>query len=72
MQAIVRDVPADKLAVALRGADQKVKDKFTGNMSQRAAEIMLEDMEARGRCAWPRSKPRRRKSSPWCADGRQR
>jgi len=48
MQAIVRDVPADKLAVALRGADQKVKDKFTGNMSQRAAEIMLEDMEARG------------------------
>jgi flagellar motor switch protein FliG len=41
-------VPADKLAVALRGADQKVKDKFTANMSQRAAEIMLEDMEARG------------------------
>jgi flagellar motor switch protein FliG len=48
MQAVVRDVPSDKLAIALRGADAKVKEKFTANMSQRAAEIMLEDMEARG------------------------
>jgi flagellar motor switch protein FliG len=36
------------LALALRGADSKVKDKVTSNMSQRASEMLLEDMEARG------------------------
>jgi flagellar motor switch protein FliG len=48
MQAILRDVPSEKLAIALRGADPRVKDKITANMSQRAAEILVEDMEARG------------------------
>lgn len=48
IQAILRDVPSDKLGLALRGADIKVREKITGNMSQRAAEILLEDMEVRG------------------------
>ena len=48
MQTVLREVPNEKLAVALRGADQKVKDKIIGNMSQRAAEILTDDMEARG------------------------
>ncbi|HEX5757470.1 MAG TPA: flagellar motor switch protein FliG [Arenimonas sp.] len=48
MQALLRDVPNDKLGVALRGADSAVKDKITKNMSQRAAAILVEDMEARG------------------------
>jgi flagellar motor switch protein FliG len=48
MQTVLRDIPNDKLAVALRGADQKVKDKILGNMSQRAAENLKDDMEARG------------------------
>ena len=48
MQAVLREVPNERLAVALRGADAKVREKFTANMSQRAAEILLEDMEARG------------------------
>ena len=48
MQAILRDVPNDKLSVALRGAEAKVREKITSNMSQRAAEILVEDMEARG------------------------
>ena len=48
MQSVLRDVPSDKLALALRGAEAKVRDKITSNMSQRAAEILLEDMEARG------------------------
>ena len=48
MQSVLRDVPSERLALALRGADAKVKEKVTSNMSQRAAEIMLEDMEARG------------------------
>ncbi|HEY4650265.1 MAG TPA: FliG C-terminal domain-containing protein, partial [Pontibacter sp.] len=29
MQTVLRDIPNDKLAIALRGADQKVKDKIT-------------------------------------------
>ena len=48
MQSVLRDVPSDKLAIALRGADPRVKEKITSNMSQRAAEILVEDMEARG------------------------
>jgi len=48
MQSVLRDVASDRLALALRGADAKVRDKITSNMSQRAAEILLEDMEARG------------------------
>jgi len=48
MQSILRDVASDKLALALRGAEARVRDKITSNMSQRAAEILLEDMEARG------------------------
>lgn len=48
IQTVLRDVPSDKLAVALRGADPRVREKVTTNMSQRAAEILIEDMEARG------------------------
>ena len=48
MQTVLRDVPNEKLAVALRGADARVREKITSNMSQRAAEILIEDMEARG------------------------
>ena len=48
MQTVLRDVPSDKLAVALRGADERVREKITSNMSSRAAEILIEDMEARG------------------------
>lgn len=48
IQTVLRDVPSDKLAVALRGADPRVREKITTNMSQRAAEILVEDMEARG------------------------
>jgi flagellar motor switch protein FliG len=48
LQALLREVPNDRLGLALRGADSKVREKITRNMSQRAAEILLEDMEARG------------------------
>lgn len=48
MQTLLREVPSEKIAMALRGAEPAVKEKITKNMSQRAAEIMLEDMEARG------------------------
>ena len=45
---LLREVSGERLGVALRGADPKVREKITRNMSQRAAEILLEDMEARG------------------------
>ncbi|KAF1688337.1 flagellar motor switch protein FliG [Pseudoxanthomonas taiwanensis] len=48
LQMLLREVSGERLGIALRGADPKVRDKITRNMSQRAAEILLEDMEARG------------------------
>ena len=48
VQAVLREVSSEQLALALRGADNRVREKITGNMSQRAAEILVEDMEARG------------------------
>ncbi len=48
LQALLREVPNDRLGLALRGADSKVREKITRNMSQRAAQILVEDMEARG------------------------
>ncbi|HEY0862194.1 MAG TPA: flagellar motor switch protein FliG [Pseudoxanthomonas sp.] len=48
LQAMLREVPNDRLGLALRGADAKVREKITRNMSQRAAQILMEDMEARG------------------------
>ena len=32
----------------MKGADEKVRDKIFKNMSKRAGEMLLEDMEARG------------------------
>lgn len=48
IQTMLREVPNDKLGVALRGGDPKVKEKILKNMSQRASQILQEDMEARG------------------------
>jgi flagellar motor switch protein FliG len=48
IQAVLREVSSDILSVALRGADPAVADKIYTNMSKRAADILREDMEARG------------------------
>ncbi|MCK7595150.1 flagellar motor switch protein FliG [Pseudomarimonas salicorniae] len=48
IQTMLREVPNDKLGLALRGGDPKVKEKILKNMSQRAAQILQEDMEAKG------------------------
>jgi flagellar motor switch protein FliG len=34
--------------VALKGVDEKVQDKFFNNMSSRAADMLREDLEAKG------------------------
>jgi flagellar motor switch protein FliG len=48
MQELLRQVPADKLMIALKGADEDLKGKIFKNMSQRAAEMMKDDLEAKG------------------------
>jgi flagellar motor switch protein FliG len=48
IQALLREVGSDALALALRGADPEVQEKILKNMSKRAAEILKDDMEARG------------------------
>ncbi|MES2885142.1 MAG: flagellar motor switch protein FliG [Pseudomonadota bacterium] len=48
IQALMREVSTDSLSLALRGADQKVKEKILKNMSKRAADMLVEDMEAKG------------------------
>jgi flagellar motor switch protein FliG len=48
IQTLLREVQSDQLAVALRGAEPEVQDKILRNMSKRAAEILKDDMEARG------------------------
>lgn len=48
IQRLLRDVATDKLGLALKGADPRVRDKILGNLSKRAAEMLREDMDARG------------------------
>jgi flagellar motor switch protein FliG len=48
IQALLREVGSDTLAIALRGAEPAVSEKILKNMSKRAAEILKDDMEARG------------------------
>jgi len=48
MQEVLRAVPSDKLLLAIKGADEPLKAKIFKNMSQRAAEMMKDDLEAKG------------------------
>ncbi len=48
MQTILRDVQSDSLILALKGADDAMKEKIFNNMSSRAAEMMRDDLEAKG------------------------
>jgi flagellar motor switch protein FliG len=48
MQELMRQVPSDRLLVALKGTDEPLKEKIFKNMSQRAAEMLKDDLEAKG------------------------
>ena len=48
IQVVMRQVEGDKLALALKGATDEVKELFFTNMSERAGKMMQEDMEAMG------------------------
>jgi flagellar motor switch protein FliG len=48
IQTLLRHVEKDKLALALKGATDSLRDIFFSNMSERAGKILREDMEAMG------------------------
>src|ERR1043165_3647609 len=47
-QTLMRQVDKDKLAVALKGASESVREFFLKNMSSRAAKMLVDDMQAMG------------------------
>ena len=48
VQTLLRAVDKDKLTVALKGASEELRDLFFSNMSERAAKLLREDMQALG------------------------
>jgi len=48
MQTLMRQIDKDKLALALKGCSEELRNLFFSNMSERAAKIMREDMGAMG------------------------
>ncbi|MBD1553956.1 flagellar motor switch protein FliG [Pseudomonas typographi] len=48
IQALLREVSSDVLVVALKGADDGVREKIFKNMSKRASELLRDDLEAKG------------------------
>src|SRR3954469_17326408 len=47
-QTLLRNVDKDKLGIALKGATETVRQFFLGNMSTRAAKMLVDDMQAMG------------------------
>ena len=48
IQVLLRNIDKDKLAIALKGASETIKELFFNNMSSRAGKIIKEDMDAMG------------------------
>ena len=48
IQSLLREVSSEVLILALKGADDFLKEKFFNNMSKRAAELLRDDLEAKG------------------------
>ncbi|MEE4108693.1 MAG: flagellar motor switch protein FliG [Halieaceae bacterium] len=48
MQRLIREISVDTLVVALKGVDAELQEKFFGNMSSRAADMLREDLDAKG------------------------
>lgn len=48
VQALLREVSTENLVLALKAADDGLKEKIFNNMSQRAAEMLRDDLEAKG------------------------
>ena len=67
IQTLLRSVEKDKLALALKGASDALRDMFFSNMSERAGKILREDMEAHG----PGAPEGRRRGADAHGQGRQ-
>ena len=48
VQSLLREVSSETLVLALKAADEVVKEKIFKNMSKRASEMLRDDLEARG------------------------
>lgn len=48
IQAVLREVSTDMLTLALKTASDAIKEKIFANISQRAADMIAEDLEAMG------------------------
>ena len=48
IQIILKEVQSDMLIIALKGTTEQMREKIFNNMSSRAAEMMKEDLEAKG------------------------
>ena len=48
VQTLLRAIDKDKMGLALKGASDGLRELFFSNMSERAAKIMREDMDAMG------------------------
>ena len=48
VQVLLRNVEKEKLPLALKGASEKLRDLFFGNLSERAAKMLREEIEALG------------------------
>ncbi|AUX72423.1 flagellar motor switch protein FliG [Erwinia pyrifoliae] len=48
IQRLLQEVESESLLVALKGSDQPLREKFLSNMSQRAADILRDDLANRG------------------------
>ncbi len=48
IQSLLREVSSDVLILALKGAEDGLQEKIFANMSKRAAELLRDDLEAKG------------------------
>ncbi len=48
IQTLLREVSSETLVLALKAADEVLKEKIFKNMSKRASEMLRDDLEARG------------------------
>lgn len=48
LQTLLHEVTSDRLVIALKGAEQEVRERIFANMSKRAAEMLRDDLEVKG------------------------
>ncbi|MDP6015362.1 MAG: FliG C-terminal domain-containing protein [Candidatus Latescibacteria bacterium] len=48
LQVLMKEVEQKDLVIALKGAEEELKDKVLGNMSERVRDFITEEMEFQG------------------------